>query len=182
MNPRTLDSRVSPRPIHPHPHPRPVKMPRSPGGAVAVVPGSVLPAYPDSPEAHFSPGPFLTPLFLASLSVFGAQQHLPAFPTSCLHIRAWARLRVCECVCAVCTCRTCGIKAGSGVWGERQRRNRTPYVWGDQRTQRRELARGPGPGRIPPRHPPREGLSTDNPQAVGRAMRRRIKYLNCGIK
>lgn len=117
-----------------------------------------------------------------SLSVFGAQQHLPAFPTSCLRIRAWARLRVCECVCAVCTCRTCGIKAGSGVWGERQRRNRTPYVWGDRRTQRRELARGPGPGRIPPRHPPREGLSTDNPQAVGRAMRRRRKYLNCGIK
>lgn len=113
MNPRTLDSRVSPRPIHPHPHPRPVKMPRSPGGAVAVVPGSVLPAYPDSPEVHFSPGPFLTPLFLASLSVFGAQQHLPAFPTSCLRIRAWARLRVCECVCAVCTCRMCGVKAGS---------------------------------------------------------------------
>lgn len=101
MNPRTLDSRVSPGAIHPHPHPRPVKMPRSPGGAVAVVPGSVLPAYPDSPEAHFSPGPFLTPLFLASLSkCVWCTTASPCIPHVVL-------VRLCVCVFAcvrVCVC------------------------------------------------------------------------------
>lgn len=101
MNPRTLDSRVSPRPIHPYPHPRPVKMPRSPGGAVAVVPGSVLPAYPDSPEAHFSPGPFLTPLFLASLSkCVWCTTASPCIPHVVLAhpcVGAFACVRVCVC-------------------------------------------------------------------------------------